>query len=88
MGGLAFLIMLGGFAVLLYWYITNLERGNDGTLGLLGLKCEDTPAAALGPGERRYGKKYSPAAIDTGDASAEEAKWHPKEPGKAYKPVD
>ena len=41
MSGIAFLIMLASFTFLAYWYIRNLERGDEGTFGLLGLNIGD-----------------------------------------------
>ncbi|MCI5044510.1 MAG: hypothetical protein MRY72_07405 [Aquisalinus sp.] len=45
MSGIAFLIMLASFSFLAYWYIRNLERGDDGTFGLLGLNIGDPDEA-------------------------------------------
>ncbi|MCI5046494.1 MAG: hypothetical protein MRY59_03240 [Aquisalinus sp.] len=41
MSGIAFLIMLASFSFLAYWYIRNLEQGDEGTFGLLGLNIGD-----------------------------------------------
>ena len=38
MNSLAFLIFLGGFGYVLFWYVRNLKKGSDGSGGLLGLK--------------------------------------------------
>jgi len=38
MNSIAFLIMLGVFAGLAYWYIRNTQAGEDGGLGPLALK--------------------------------------------------
>jgi hypothetical protein len=40
MSGIAFFIMLAGFAVLLIWYVLNVEEGQDGTAGWFRLREE------------------------------------------------
>lgn len=53
MGAFSFLVMLGLFAVVLYWYILGVIRDDDGRGGLFGIKEADpsllrnkTPAPA------------------------------------------
>lgn len=46
MNSIAFLMMLGIFGGLAYWYIRNAEAGRDGTLGPIALKGDDDPAGA------------------------------------------
>ena len=38
MGGITFLIMLAGFGYVVYWYLSNLLHGKDGSSGILGIK--------------------------------------------------
>lgn len=38
MGGFTFLVMLAGFGYVVYWYLTNLLQGKDGSAGILGIK--------------------------------------------------
>ena len=41
MNSLAFLVMLGAFALVLGWYVTNHERDADGREGLLGVRTKE-----------------------------------------------
>ena len=44
MNGLAFLVMLGSFALVLGWYAFNHERDRDGRDGLLGVRTGEDEA--------------------------------------------
>ena len=48
MGGVTFLIMLAGFALVIVWYVSNLIKGENGTAGIFALKdeaAEESPPA-------------------------------------------
>lgn len=51
MNSFAFLMMLGMFALLAYWYVRNAEAGRDGGLGPLALTEEDAAADGSEEGE-------------------------------------
>lgn len=53
MGGFAFLIMLGSYGIVLYWYALNHERDEDGKDGILGIRPYDPlhmPRKRMRPG--------------------------------------
>ncbi len=84
MGGVSFLIMLAGFAGLLYWYVLNLEKGTNGTSGFLGLKEDESDP------EKGAEEVITPAFSDEEIKERHEvkpdrnAKWQPREKSKAY----
>ena len=40
MGGITFLIMLAGFALVIIWYVSNLIKGENGATGIFALRDE------------------------------------------------
>ncbi|WDI32687.1 hypothetical protein PUV54_05685 [Hyphococcus flavus] len=58
MDSIEFLLIVAVFAVVLFWYLQNAERGSDGLIGLLAL--EDDPDEAKGIKKQSYRLKDRP----------------------------
>lgn len=63
MGAFSFLMMLGLFAVVLYWYILSVIRDDDGRGGLFGIKEADPSLLRLQTKKTVAGKPNRTAEI-------------------------
>lgn len=81
MNSVAFVMMLGTFAVVAWWYILNAEKQQDGSAGILRLKETSEEPSKPGMAPDAGDRERIRAALSEADATDDVTTGRPRKTG-------